>query len=228
MPTATMWWASCASRESSSRRRGQRPIIDLETRLAELHWTRAESRDIQKIYNPMSPAQVAELAPELDWPLIFADAGLGDVDTFVVAQTTAIDAAAELFAATPLALLRDYLAFHLIRRHAEYLSSDFDTANFELYSRTLSGTEEQRERWKRGVEQVNDGLGEAVGRIYVERHFPAEYKAQMDQLIANLVSAMKERLERNEWMDEETRDSGAREARDVRAAHGISVEVDRL
>jgi endothelin-converting enzyme/putative endopeptidase len=180
-------------------------IIDLETRLAAVHWTRAESRDIQKIYNPMSPAQVAELAPEIDWPQIFADTGLSDVGTFIVTEPTAISAAAELFAATPLPVLRDYLAFHLIRRHAQYLSRDFDTAHFEMYSRTLSGTQEQRERWKRGVAQVNDGLGEAVGRVYVERHFPAEYKTQMDQLIANLVAAMKERLERNDWMDDETR-----------------------
>jgi endothelin-converting enzyme/putative endopeptidase len=180
-------------------------IIALETRLAQLHWTRAESRDIQKIYNPMSPAQVAELAPELDWTLIFKEAGLGDVDTFVVAQPTAIGAAAELFDATPIGLLRDYLAFHLIRRHAEYLSRDFDAAHFELYSRTLSGTMEQRERWKRGVQQVDAGLGEAVGRVYVERHFPPAYKEQMDELIRNLVAAMKERLERNDWMDDETR-----------------------
>lgn len=180
-------------------------IVDLETRLANVHWTLADTRDIQKIYNPMSPAQVAELAPEFDWPLIFSEAGLGAVNTFIVAEPSAIEAGAEIFASAPLQLVRDYLAFHLISNYAEFLSSDFDAAYFDMYSRTLSGTEQQRERWKRGVQHVNAGLGEAVGRVYVERHFPPSYKTQMDQLVANLVAAMRERLEQNDWMDEETR-----------------------
>jgi endothelin-converting enzyme/putative endopeptidase len=180
-------------------------IIALETRIAEVHWTQEDSRDIQKIYNPMSAQQVAELAPELDWNLVFNELGLGGVDTFVVAQTSAIDAAGEIVDATPIDLWKDYLAFHFIRGHAAYLSSDFDEAHFEFYSRTLSGTEEQRERWKRGVEQVNAGLGEAVGQIYVDRHFPPEHKAQMEELVANLTMALEERLQQNEWMDEETR-----------------------
>lgn len=181
-------------------------IIALETRIAEVHWTREDSRDIQKIYNPMSPEQVAELAPEIDWNVVFGARGLGDVATFVVTETTAIDAGTEIFDDAPLDSIKDYLAFHFIRNYAEFLSSDFDDAHFEFYSRTLQGTEEQRERWKRGVQHVNAGLGEAVGRIYVDRHFPPAYKAQMDALVANLVTAMEERLRQNDWMDEETKE----------------------
>lgn len=180
-------------------------IIVLETSIAEVHWTQEDSRDIQKIYNPMTAEEVAELAPELDWNLIFDETGLGDVGTFVVAQTTAIDAAAEIVDDTPIDLWKDYLAFHFISDHANYLSSDFDEAHFEFYSRTLRGVEEPRDRWKRGVEHVNAGLGEAVGRIYVDRHFPPEYKAQVEELVANLTAALEERLRQNEWMDEETR-----------------------
>jgi endothelin-converting enzyme/putative endopeptidase len=180
-------------------------IIELETRLANVHWALADTRNIQKIYNPMSPTQLSELAPEFDWPLIFDETGLGAVSTFIVMQPSAIKAGAEILAAAPLQLVRDYLAFHLISNFSQFLSRDFDTAYFDMYSRTLSGTEEQRERWKRGVEHVDDGLGEAVGRVYVERHFPADYKTQMDQLVANLVAAMRERLEQNDWMDEATR-----------------------
>ena len=180
-------------------------IIALETRIAEAHWPREDSRDIEKIYNPMSAEEVAKLAPEIEWNLIFDRLGLNDVPTFVVTETTAVAGAAKIFAETPLDLIKDYLAFHFIRNHGDYLSSDFDRANFEFYERTLSGVEQQRERWKRGVQEVNGGLGEAVGQIYVERHFPPGHKAQMDELVANLVAAMRERLENNEWMDEETR-----------------------
>jgi endothelin-converting enzyme/putative endopeptidase len=180
-------------------------IIALETRIAETHWPREDSRDIQKIYNPMSAEEVAKLAPEIEWSLIFDRLGLNDVPTFVVTETTAVAGAAKIFEETPLDLIKDYLAFHFLRNHASYLSSDFDRANFEFYDRTLRGVEQQRERWKRGVQEINGGLGEAVGQIYVDRHFPPGHKAQMDALVANLVAAMRERLEQNEWMDEETR-----------------------
>ncbi len=181
-------------------------IMALETRIAEVHWTPEESRDIQKIYNPMPPEAVAELAPEFAWSRIFADSGLGEVDTFVVAQTTAIDAAGEILAETPVDTWKDYLTFHFISDHASYLASDFDQASYEFYSKTLRGTEEQRARWKRGVQQVNGGIGEAVGQIYVERHFPPEYREQMQALVDNLVAAFEERLVENEWMDDETRE----------------------
>ena len=180
-------------------------IIALETALAEVHWTQEDSRDIQKIYNPMSPEELAALAPEFNWTTYFEETGLSGVDTFVVAQTTAIDKAGELFAETPLDSIKDYLAFHFINAQATNLSTDFDDATFEFFSRTLRGVEEKRERWKRGVQRVNGSLGEAVGQIYLERHFPPSYKAEMDALVANLTAAFEERLQQNEWMDEETR-----------------------
>jgi putative endopeptidase len=180
-------------------------IIALETRIAEVHWPQAESRDIQKIYNPMSADGVAELAPEIDWTLVFDELGLSGAGTFVVTETTAVAGAAKIFDETPLDLIKDYLTFHFVRNNAQFLSSDFDTADFEFFGKTLRGVETQRERWKRGVQQINGGLGEAVGQIYVERHFPPGHKAAMDGLVANLVAAMRERLERNDWMDAETR-----------------------
>jgi endothelin-converting enzyme/putative endopeptidase len=114
-------------------------------------------------------------------------------------------AAGEMLESVPLETWKDYLAYHFVRSHAQFLSEDFDRAHFEFFSKTLSGIEEQRDRWKRGADLVNANLGEAVGKIYVERHFPPEAKAQMDELVANLAAALKERLEKNEWMDEETR-----------------------
>jgi len=181
-------------------------IIDLETQLAEVHWTPQRSRRIDEIYNPMSPEQLAEMAPQFQWNVVFDGLGLGGVETFVVAQPSAIEEAGRIFEETSLDLWKDYLAYHFIRTHAQYLSEDFDQAHFEFFSQTLGGAEEQRERWKRGVQQVNGNMGEAVGQLYVDRHFPPDYKAQMDALVANLVAAFEERLEQNEWMDDETRE----------------------
>lgn len=180
-------------------------ILAFETKIAEVHWTQEDSRDIQKIYNPMSADELAALAPEINWKLIFSDLGLSSVPTFLVAQPSALDKEAEIFAAADMAFLRDWLAFHFISSHATSLSSDFDNANFEFFSKTLRGIEEKRERWKRGINQIDGFLGDAVGQIYVERHFPPENKAAMDSLVRNLQDALKERLENNEWMDEETR-----------------------
>lgn len=180
-------------------------VIDLETKLAGVHWTREDSRDIQKIYNPMSPAALAELAPTFDWPTIIGDLGLDEIETFLVAQTTAVAKGGEIFAAAELDAVKDYLAYHTVNAHADNLSSDFDEAQFAFFQRTLRGVEEPRARWKRGVNLVNAGLGEAVGQIYVERHFPPEYKEQMDRLVADLVAAFEVRLSENPWMDDDTR-----------------------
>jgi endothelin-converting enzyme/putative endopeptidase len=181
-------------------------ILAFETKIAEVHWTQEDSRNIQKIYNPMSADALAKLAPEIDWGVIFSELGLSSVPTFLVAQTTAIEKEAEIFAAADMAFLKDWLTFHFINNHAQFLSADFDNANFEFFSKTLRGVEEKRERWKRGVNQIDASLGEAVGQIYVERHFPPANKAAMDALVKNLTDAFRERLQQNEWMDDATRE----------------------
>ena len=180
-------------------------IIALETQLAEHHWTQAESRVIEKIYNPMTVAQLTEIAPQFAWARMFDKMGLGGVEPIVVAQPPVMTAAGEMLDSVPLATWKDYLAYHFIRTNAAFLSEDFDRANFEFFSKTLKGIEEQRERWKRGADLVNGNLGEAVGKIYIDRHFPPAAKAQMDELVENLRAALRERLEINEWMDDATR-----------------------
>jgi putative endopeptidase len=182
-------------------------IIALETKIAETHWTRAESRDIQKIYNPMSIAELQETAPQFDWSAIFEHVGLGGVEPVIVAQPSAMTAAGELLESVPLQTWKDYLAYHFIRTHAQSLSEDFDRANFEFFAKTLNGIEEMRDRWKRGADLVNANLGEAVGKLYIDRHFPKEAKAQMDELVANLIAALEERLKSNDWMDDQTREA---------------------
>jgi len=210
-------------------------IIALETSIARVHWTPEQSRDIDKIYNPMDRAKLNSFAPELQWDRALAKSGLGDVRTVVVTETTAVQAIGKLLDSVPLSTWKDYLAYHFVSDHAGYLPAAFDQANFDFYSRTLRDVPNQRDRWKRGVSLVNGALGEAVGQIYVQRHYPAESDRQMGELIANIRAALQEKIETNSWMDEPTKKEAVAKlaAFDPRIGHPVkyidysSLKVDR-
>ena len=180
-------------------------VIALEHAIAEAHWTPEQSRDVARSINPMTPAQLAALAPEFNWPLWLEGEGLSGVNTIIVRQTTAIQAEGRLFASTPIQTWKDWLAFQFVSRNAEFLPRAFDQANFDFYSHTLRGTEQQRDRWRRGLAVVNRTLGEDVGQLYVARYFPAESQRQMTELVGNLRASLGERLRANQWMDDATR-----------------------
>ena len=180
-------------------------IIALETKLATDFWPRAKRRDLQGIYHPMTQAQLANLAPQFDWPLYLDAAGLGKVPTVIAAETTAITAAGQRLDDVPLATWKDYLAFRFVSDHASYLPKAFDQAQFDFYSHTLNDVPEQRARWKRGVQMVNGAMGEAVGQAYIARHYPPESERQMSELIANLRAAYADKISHAAWMDEATR-----------------------
>lgn len=180
-------------------------IMALETQMAESQWEPARQRDIQQIYNPMNREQLAELAPQFDWANWLDGMGFASVDTVVAAETTAITAAGEMLESVPLDTWKEYLTFQFINDNAQFLPRAFDQAQFEFFGRTLRDTPEQRERWKRGVSFVNGNVGEAIGQIYVDRHYPAEAQRQMSELIVNLRAALQERIENSDWMDEATR-----------------------
>ncbi len=180
-------------------------IVALERRIAEAHWAPERSRDIRQIYNPMNREQLVALAPQFNWPLWLETQGLGSVQTIVVGQTTAIAAEARMFEEVPLDTWKDWLTFHFINSSTQFLPRAFDEASFDFYSRTLRGVPQQRDRWKRALALLDGTLGEAVGEIYVRRHFPADSRRQMTELVANLRAAFAERLARLEWMDEATR-----------------------
>jgi endothelin-converting enzyme/putative endopeptidase len=148
---------------------------------------------------------LAALAPQLPWAAMLAHSGLGAPKIVLVAEPSEVKDAGALFAATPLSVWKDYLAYHFIRTHASYLPKAFDDANFEFFSHTLRDVPQQRERWKRGVQLVNRSLGEEVGRIYVAEHFPPEAERQTAELISNLTAAYAERFAKAEWMDAATR-----------------------
>jgi len=180
-------------------------IIALETALSKEQWKAADRRDIDKIYNPMTPAQLQTLAPQFDWTSTLAKAGLGSPKTVIVTEPSAVAGAGKILASTPLSTWKEWVAFRFISDHASVLPKAFDDARFAFYSKELSGVQQQRERWKRGVQAVNAALGEGVGQIYVKQHYPASSEAQMKELIGNLEDAYRERISSNQWMDPATR-----------------------
>ena len=180
-------------------------IMDFETQIAHAQWPIEKQRDIEAIYNPRQRPEVLAQAPGFDWQAFFDAGGLGKREVFVVAEITAIQEIAKLVDAVPLDTLRSYLTFHYLSDHAKYLPARFDDANFAFYGNTLRDQPKKRERWKRGVDQVNDALGEQVGQVYVQRYFPPEAKAKMQDLVNNLLAALGIRIEALEWMTPDTK-----------------------
>jgi len=180
-------------------------IIALETQIAKIHWTPEQSRDVEKVYNPMTRAQLRAFAPQLQWDRALAKLGLGNVKTVVVGEKSAVQAEAKLFASVPLQTWKDWTAVHFISGNAQFLPKAFDDAKFGFYSKTLRDVPKQRDRWKRGVDMVNGALGEGVGQIYVQRHYPPESDRQMHELIDNILAALKDKIQTNGWMDATTK-----------------------
>ncbi len=180
-------------------------IIELETALAKSQWEPERQRDIKQIYNPMNREQLMELAPEFDWTSWLEASGFGKVDTIIAAETTAITASGKLLETVPVSTWKDYLTAHFISDNADYLPKAFDEAKFSFFSKALRDIPVQKERWKRGVDLVNNHIGEAIGQKYVDRHYPAESQRQMTELVANLTAALGERISKSDWMDEATR-----------------------
>ncbi|HKE73286.1 MAG TPA: M13-type metalloendopeptidase [Acidimicrobiales bacterium] len=183
-------------------------IMALETALAAGHWTMVDSRDALKTYNKRTWAELAELAPGFDWDAWRAgfEAPPSAVAEVIVRQPGALTTAARLVGELPLADWRAWLVFHHVRASAPFLSSRFVDANFAFYGTLLSGIPQLRERWKRGVAVLEAGLGEAVGRLYVARHFPPEHKEKMQRLVGWLVEAYRVDMEALDWMSAETRE----------------------
>jgi len=183
-------------------------IFKLETEIASHHWDNVKSRDSEATYNPKSWAELTDLAGNLDlttW-LAAIDVPAHALDEVVVRQPSFVEKLQELLVEDRLDEWRDWLAWQVIRSNAGYLSGEFVEANFDFYGRTLSGTPELRARWKRGVSLVEGALGEAVGRVYVDRHFRPEAKVAMDELVANLIEAYRQSITTLEWMTPATRE----------------------
>ena len=182
-----------------------RRIVALETQIAERHWPIADRRNRDRTYNLKTRAEIRALAPRFPWDAAFEAQGLGGVQEVVISELSAMGPLANLYVQTPVSTWKSYLTYHLVRNNSPILPKTFDDEVFAFYGTTLSGQPQQRERWKRAVQAVNGALGEAIGSIYVQRHFPPASKQQMSDLVENLRRAYGERIDSSTWMSAETK-----------------------
>ncbi|QIM20428.1 peptidase M13 [Phycicoccus sp. HDW14] len=182
-------------------------VLALETRLAAAHWDKVTNRDPVRTYTLLDRDGLEALAPGIDWTGFLAGMGAPATafDAVVVRQPSFVTALGAALTEVGIETWRDWLAWHVVHAHAPYLSAPFVEENFDFYGRTLSGVPKLRDRWKRAVTLVEDALGEAVGQLYVERHFPPHAKDRMLELVANLVEAFRRSLSNVPWMGAETR-----------------------
>jgi predicted metalloendopeptidase len=182
-------------------------IFDIEIALAKAHWTRVENRDAEKTYNRYDMAGLAKLMPSFEWNAFFAGAQIpaAKIDALVVTQPSYFEALDRVLAQTPVETWREYFRYKLVNTYAPDLSSAFVDLHFDFNSRTVSGIQTLRPRWKRGVDTVENAIGELAGRVYVQRHFKPEAKQRMDALVSNLKEAYSDGIDDLEWMTPETK-----------------------
>jgi putative endopeptidase len=181
-------------------------IVEFETALAKVQWTNVENRDPIKTYNKVMLADMAKTAPGFNWQGWLDATGIAPKTSYViVSQPTYLKAFAGVAEQTALDTWKAYLRLHLIEGYASYLSKAYVDERFSFYGTTLSGVTQMEPRWKRGVGAVERSLGETVGKLYVEQNFPAERKARMEVLVANLLAAYKDSINKLDWMSPATK-----------------------
>ncbi|MGI9287190.1 MAG: M13 family metallopeptidase [Pseudomonadales bacterium] len=180
-------------------------VMALETRFAEASWTNIQNRDREKKYNKFTIENVQKFMPNFAWLRFLETAGVANSERIIISQPSYMQAVVLALRDVPVSEWQAYFKFHLLDEYAPYLNAEFVATHFDFHGKTLSGTEENRPRWKRGVQVVNAAMGEAVGKIYVERHFSPEAKARMDELVANLSKAFAISIDRLDWMSAETK-----------------------
>ncbi len=180
-------------------------IMEMETGLAQYHWTRVENRDRDKTYNKYALAQLTGLTPDFDWPYFMKASDVSGAPAVIIRQPSFFEGFNGIFAKYSVEDWKSYCSWKLLDGAAPLLPQRFVDAHFEFRQKTLSGIEKNRPRWKRAVSGVNDVLGEVVGRIYVERYFKPEAKARMVELVENLKRAYRERIQQLDWMSPETK-----------------------
>jgi putative endopeptidase len=180
-------------------------VVAFETKLAQKQWTRVDSRNVDKIYNKFELAKLDALTPGFAWKSYLGGMGVATSPGAVIMQPDYFAASAALIKSTPLPVLKAYFRWQVLHGYAPYLSKNFVDENFAFYGTTLNGTPANRPRWQRGAQAVQAALGEAVGKIYVQKHFPPAAKARMQELVANLTRAYEQSIRELDWMGEATR-----------------------
>jgi len=182
-------------------------IMDLETKLATHHWSRVQTRDSEKRYNKFNVADLNKLTDKFNWTNYLKTQGVANEPTIIINQPDYIQGFGEVFAATSLQDWKTYTRWNLLNASASYLSGPLDAQNFDFYSKTLNGAQEQKPRWKRAVSVVNGNLGEVIGQLYVAKHFTPEAKSRMSQLVENLRGSYADSIDSLDWMSEETKEA---------------------
>ncbi len=182
-----------------------RDIFALERRIAEHHWPIEQRRERERVYNLKTRAELRAIEPRFPWDALLEGAELGGLEQVNVHELSAMQPLARDVLATPVTTWKAYFTYKYLVNNAAVLPKPLDDENFAFYSHTLNGQPQQRERWRRGVQSVNGALGKAVGRLYVERHFPPEAKSQMLALVENMRRAYGDRINALTWMSPETK-----------------------
>ena len=185
--------------------KGRDVVMEVETRLAKAFRSNVELRDPEANYNKMSMEQLKNDYPSFEWDTYLNGLGLKDVKEIIVGQPNSLKESADVIATLPIDKQRIYLQWKLIDDAASSLSDEIEAQNFDFYSRTMRGVQEQQPRWKRAVSVVGSVLGEAVGQMYVEKYFPAAAKTRMTELVGNLQKALGERIQNLDWMSDATK-----------------------
>jgi len=193
-------------------------IVDFETKIAEVSWTKTQQRDLNAIYNPMSIDELKKFAPGFAWEKFLGETKMAKLTRVIVAEKSAFPKIVDVYSKTPIETLRAWQAFHIADNAAPYLSKPFTDAYFELHDKTLSGQKEEKVRWKRAITTVGGGdfgvgdrfgtfgtMGFGVGQLYTAKYFPPEAKAKIQSLVDNLKSAYRARIEKLDWMGPETK-----------------------
>jgi putative endopeptidase len=180
-------------------------IMELETLIASKHMLKEDLRDFATNYLKVPTAELSEWMPNFAWDAYLTEAEIADINGVVILQRDYLKALDGIIQDTSMDDWKTYLKWQVLNTNAGLLNAELDQQNFEFYSNTLRGIEEQRPPWRRGVDVVNASLGEVVGKVYVAKHFPPEAKAKMEELVGNLIRAYDMSIRRLDWMGEETR-----------------------
>src|SRR5256886_2354096 len=202
----------------SDAEKSAKDIVEFETKIADASWTKAQQRDLNAIYNPMSIQELKKHAPGFAWEKFLTETKMAKLTRVIVAEKSAFPKIVDAYAKAPIETIRAWQAFHLADNAAPYLSKAFTDAYFELHAKTLSGQKEQQARWKRAITTVSGGdfgvgdrfgtfgtMGFGVGQLYTVKYFPPEAKAKIQDLVTNLKAAYRARIEKLDWMGPETK-----------------------
>ncbi|WP_082819657.1 M13 family metallopeptidase [Alteromonas stellipolaris] len=181
-------------------------LFDMESRIAELHMKKEEVRNWAANYNKVPVSELSTHMPNFPWELFLKEMELDDLDSIVFLQTDFMKQMDTFITETSLEDWKVFLKWGLLNASASRLSEDFDTANFNFYSKTLRGVEEPEPRWRRAVSLSNAHVGEVIGKVYVKQYFPPEAKERMTEMVSNLLLAYKDSIEKLDWMTDETRE----------------------